>query len=182
MEYGDKTFKDEKLFLYQGFNPANGNITNELIWPVPKATVNQRDADLLFMWKRYEQLNGVSEDKLRALREIEDTIAHRKHLDSSIDFIGKLVFGFENGPLALEAARSSGQPLVDNWDCLKKMVRIFESQCGSLTQYGMKYMRAFANICNNGVSEAKMMEASINACGRYNSARWSPMTEGGHSA
>lgn len=52
MEYGDKTFKDEKLFLYQGFNPANGNITNELIWPVPKATVNQRDADLLFMWKR----------------------------------------------------------------------------------------------------------------------------------
>lgn len=64
----------------------------------------------------------MSEDKLRALRGIEDTIAHRKHLDSSIDFIGKLVFGFENGPLALEAARSSGQPLVDNWDCLKKMV------------------------------------------------------------
>uniref|UniRef100_J3LZY4 Legumain prodomain domain-containing protein n=1 Tax=Oryza brachyantha TaxID=4533 RepID=J3LZY4_ORYBR len=182
MEYGDKTFKDEKLFLYQGFNPANGNITNELIWPVPKAAVNQRDADLLFMWKRYEQLNGGSEDKLKVLREIEDTIAHRKHLDSSIDFIGKLVFGFENGPLILEAARSSGQSLVDDWDCLKKMVRIFESQCGSLTQYGMKHMRAFANMCNNGVSEAKMMETSINACGSYNSARWSPMTEGGHSA
>ncbi|KAL5213920.1 hypothetical protein ABZP36_003072 [Zizania latifolia] len=180
-EYGDKTFKDEKLFLYQGFNPTNGNITNELIWPGLKAAVNQRDADLLFMWKRYEQLNGESEDKLKVLTEIKETMVHRKHLDSSIDFIGKLIFGFEDGLLILDAARGSGQPLVEDWDCLKRMVRIFESQCGSLTQYGMKHMRAFANICNNGVSETKMMEASINACSGYNSARWSPMTQG-HSA
>jgi hypothetical protein len=36
MEYGDKTFKGEKLYLYQG----------------QKAVVNQRDADILFLWKR----------------------------------------------------------------------------------------------------------------------------------
>lgn len=181
MEYGDKTFKEEKLFLYQGFNPANANIANRLIWPGPSAAVNQRDADILFMWKRYEQLNVGSEEKLRALMEIKETMAHRKHLDSSIDFIGKLVFGFANGPSVLEAARSPGQPLVDNWDCLKRMVRIFESQCGSLTQYGMKHMRAFANICNNGVSEDKMMEASTSACGSYDLARWSSVAQG-HSA
>jgi hypothetical protein len=29
----------------------------------------------------------------------------------------------------------------------------------------MKHMRAFANIYNNGVSEAEMKEASIRACG-----------------
>lgn len=52
MEYGDKTFKDEKLFLYQGFDPANINIANTLLWESPKTAVNQRDADLLFMWKR----------------------------------------------------------------------------------------------------------------------------------
>lgn len=52
MEYGDKTFKDEKLFLYQGFDPANANMANMLLWPGPKGAVNQRDADLLFMWKR----------------------------------------------------------------------------------------------------------------------------------
>jgi len=52
MEYGDKTFKDEKLFLYQGFDLANANIANMLLWPGPKGAVNQRDADLLFMWKR----------------------------------------------------------------------------------------------------------------------------------
>ena len=57
-------------------------------------------------------------------------------------------------------------------------VRVFESHCGSLTQYGMKHMRAFANICNNGVSVAEMKEASISACGDYNSAKWNPLALG----
>ncbi|XP_062227432.1 vacuolar-processing enzyme beta-isozyme 1-like [Phragmites australis] len=167
MEYGDKTFKDEKLFLYQGFDPANTIIANTLLRIGPNDAVNQRDADLLFMWNRYEQLNGGSEEKMRVLREIKVPVAHRKHLYSSIDFIGKLVFGFENGPSMLEAVRTSGQPLVDDWDCLKRVVRISESECGSLTQYGMKDMGAFANICNSGIPEVKMMEASMSACSSY---------------
>ncbi|VAH49956.1 unnamed protein product [Triticum turgidum subsp. durum] len=158
-----------------------GSHVMELLRPSLKGAINQRDADILFMWKKYEQLNGGSEEKQRALREIKETVLHRKHLDSSIDFIGKLVFGFEKGPSVLDASRGSGQPLVDDWDCLKMMVRVFESQCGSLTQYGMKHMRAFANICNNGVSEAQMKEASISACDDYNMGKWSPLVRG-HSA
>ncbi|KAM0908369.1 hypothetical protein ACQ4PT_015521 [Festuca glaucescens] len=181
MEYGDMTLKDEKLFLYQGFDPANVNNTNRLPLPSLEGAINQRDADILFMWKRYEQLDAGSEEKLRVLKKIKETVAHRKHLDSSIDFIGKLVFGFENGPSVLEAPRSSGQPVVEDWDCLKRMVRVFESHCGSLTQYGMKYMRAFTNLCNNGISEVEMKEASVFACGGYNSAKWSPLVLG-HSA
>jgi hypothetical protein len=73
---------------------------------------------------QYEQLNEGSEEKRRVLREIKETVVHRKHLDSSVDFIAKLLFGFENGPSMLEAPRSSGQPLVDDWDCLKRMVSV----------------------------------------------------------
>jgi legumain len=73
---------------------------------------------------QYEQLNGESVEKLRALIEIKETVQHRKHLDSSIDFIGRLLFGFEKGPSMLEAVRASGLPLVDDWDCLKRMVSI----------------------------------------------------------
>jgi legumain len=69
-------------------------------------------------------LNEGSEEKLRVLREIKETVVHRKHLDSSIDFIGKLLFGFENGPSVLEYPRNPGQPLVDDWDCLKRMVSL----------------------------------------------------------
>ena len=60
-------------------------------------------------------------------------------------------------------------------------MRVFESQCGSLTQYGTKHMRAFTNICNNGVSETEMKEASISACDSYNIGKWSPLVLG-HSA
>ncbi|VAH49975.1 unnamed protein product [Triticum turgidum subsp. durum] len=182
MEYGDKTFKGDMLFLYQGFDPAKLNIRNRpLPTPSLKGAIKQRYADILFMWKKYEKLNVGSEEKLRALREVKETVLHRKHLDSSIDFIGKLVFGFEKGSSVLGAVRGSGQPLVDDWDCLKIMVRVFESHCGSLTWYGIKYMRAFANICNNGISKTKMKEASINACDGYDLGKWSPLVRG-HSA
>jgi legumain len=52
MEYGDKTFKDEKLFHYQGFDPANANRTNKVLLPSLEGAINQRDADILFMWKK----------------------------------------------------------------------------------------------------------------------------------
>ena len=61
---------------------------------------------------------------LSPLREVKETVLHRKHLDSSIDFIGKLVFGFEKGPSVIEATKGPGQPLVDDWDCLKTMVSV----------------------------------------------------------
>jgi legumain len=67
-------------------------------------------------------LHEKSKERVNVLREISETVRHRKHLDSSVDFIGKLLFGFENGPSVLEAIRPSGKPLVDDWDCLKRMV------------------------------------------------------------
>uniref|UniRef100_A0A453CJ26 Vacuolar-processing enzyme n=1 Tax=Aegilops tauschii subsp. strangulata TaxID=200361 RepID=A0A453CJ26_AEGTS len=63
MEYGDRTFKDEMLFLYQGFDPAKSSITKrQLLMPSLKGAINQRDADILFMWNKYEQLDGGSEE------------------------------------------------------------------------------------------------------------------------
>ncbi|RWW20735.1 hypothetical protein GW17_00015142 [Ensete ventricosum] len=110
--------------------------------------------------------------------EITETMMHRTHLDRSIDLIGKLIFGSNSGPAILRAVRPSGQALVDDWDCLKSMVRVFESHCGSLTQFGMKHMRAFANICNGGISREAMEEASVSVCGNYNSAMWSSSMRG----
>ncbi|XBI57407.1 hypothetical protein VPH35_038809 [Triticum aestivum] len=141
MEYGDTTFKGDMLFLYQGFDPAKSYIPNRQRLPSLKGAINQRDADILFMWNKYEKLNGGSEEKQRALREVK------------LFYTGSI------------------------WTA----VRVFESQCGSLTWYGMKHMRAFANICNNGVSKTKMKEASISACDGYDLGKWSPLVQG-HSA
>lgn len=61
---------------------------------------------------------------------------------------------------------------------INHQVRLFEAHCGSLTQYGMKHMRAFANICNNGVSLPEMEEACMAACGGHDFAKWSPLIRG----
>lgn len=44
------------------------------------------------------------------------------HLDNSIALVGKLLFGIKKGPEVLTSVRPAGQPLVDDWDCLKSYV------------------------------------------------------------
>ncbi|XP_045788398.1 legumain isoform X2 [Trifolium pratense] len=179
MQYGDTNITDEKLYLYQGFNPAtvnlpplNGNLETKM------EVVNQRDAEILFMWKMYERLSHQTEKKKEVLEKIAETVKHRKHLDGSVELIGVLLFGPTKGPSILQSARKPGLPLVDDWQCLKSRVRVFESHCGSLTQYGMKHMRAFANICNNGISEESMEEACMASCGGYNVGLLHPSNRG----
>ncbi|GAB4857040.1 hypothetical protein Ancab_014951 [Ancistrocladus abbreviatus] len=181
MEYGNRSFKGEKLYLYQGFDPATENFPpNKLQFSIQMGVVNQRDADLLFLWHKYERSEEGIDRKDEILKEITETMQHRMHLDTSIKLLGSLLFGPENGPSVLNSLRRSGLPLVDDWDCLKSMVRIFETHCGSLTQYGMKHMRAFANICNNDISKSDMEKACSAACRGYNlgGSKWHPSSHG----
>lgn len=57
-------------------------------------------------------------------------------------------------------------------------VRVFETHCGSLTQYGMKHMRAFANLCNKGKSKDEMEVACMEVCGGYIGGSWSLSNRG----
>ncbi|CAE5962391.1 unnamed protein product [Arabidopsis arenosa] len=171
MEYGNNSIKSEKLYLYQGFDPATVNLPlNELPIKSQVGVVNQRDADLLFLWHMYRTSEDGSRKKDDTLKELTETTRHRKHLDASVELIGTILFGPTMN--VLNSVREPGLPLVDDWECLKSMVRVFETHCGSLTQYGMKHMRAFANVCNNGVSKELLEEASASACGGYNEARY----------
>ncbi|KAL9668182.1 hypothetical protein QQ045_002557 [Rhodiola kirilowii] len=165
MEYGNTSIKPEKVYLYQGFNPASDNFpANKLRLESRMDVVNQRDADLLFMWRRYENAQAGSEEKSSIMNQITSTMKHRLHLDGSVTMIGALLFGPTNSDSVLKSVGAPGLPLVDDWACLKSMVRTFESHCGSLTQYGMKHMRAFGNICNRDVSPDEMERACSAVC------------------
>ncbi|CAN1333301.1 Vacuolar-processing enzyme, partial [Linum perenne] len=184
MEYGNNSIKSEKLYLYQGFDPATVNLPphddKNLVSERRMEVVNQRDAEILFLWHMYKKSDKGSTKKAEILEEIRRTVTHRNHLDGSINLVGTLLFGPKNGPQLLDKVRSDGLPLVDDWGCLKSMVRAFEARCGSLTQYGMKHMRAFANVCNNGVTLTEMEEAAGVACGGYDVgvANWHPQNVG----
>ncbi|GJT14889.1 vacuolar-processing enzyme [Tanacetum coccineum] len=167
MEYGTKNIKPEKVYLYQGFDPESVNLPANQIRSNKKMNgVDQRDADLIFLWQRYKK--STESKRAEVFKQITETLTHRGHLDSSIDMIGVLLFGPQNGRSILHSARGSGQPLVDDWECLKSTARLFERHCGLLTQYGMKHMRAFANICNNMVEKSAIEEAFIATCSGKN--------------
>ncbi|KAJ9706819.1 hypothetical protein PVL29_002007 [Vitis rotundifolia] len=179
MVYGNESIKTELLYLYQGFDPATDKLPqNKFDLDIRMDVINQRDADLLFLWQRYKRSKADSEKK-EILKQLTQTMQHRVHLDQSIELIGMLLLGPENGPPLLNAVRPRGLPVVDDWECLKSMVVVFETHCGSLTQYGMKHMRAFANICNNGISLTAMEEACRSACSNHTILdQWSPTIRG----
>ena len=185
MQYGNITISKEQLYLYMGFDSANANAMSALEYGLlpylgkeEGKAVNQRDADLLYFWQKYRKSKEDSSERLDAQKQMVDFMTHRMHLDKSVKLIGTLLFGLERGPAILKAVRPLGEPLVDNWDCLKTMVRTYEAHCGSLSQYGMKYMRALANICNEGVSVDAMATVSAEACAYIPSGVWSSLQRG----
>lgn len=180
MQYGDVGLSKDNLFVYMGTNPANENYTfvdENSLRPRSKA-VNQRDADLVHFWEKYRKAPEGSVRKVEAQKQFHEAMSHRMHIDNSINFIGKLLFGIERGPEVLNSIRPAGQPLVDDWACLKTLVRTFERHCGSVSQYGMKHMRSIANICSAGIRVEQMDEASAQACPSPPSGPWSSLKNG----
>lgn len=88
-----------------------------------KLILNSKCFDNFIFWL-YVQYKKSSELMERAglLKKITETMSHRAHLDNSIEMIGMLLFGPQNGRSILHSSRGRGFPLVDDWECLKSTV------------------------------------------------------------
>ncbi|TVT96891.1 hypothetical protein EJB05_57888, partial [Eragrostis curvula] len=148
---------NQSLYSFIGTNPANDNATSiDQLSFVSGGRVNQRVADLVYFWHKYRN-SGDDAERTEARERLLQVVARRSQVDNSVELIGSLLFGSDDqGSKVLNAIRPAGQPLVDDWDCLKSFVRTYEGHCGPLGQYGIKHMRAFANICNAGITAEDM--------------------------
>ncbi|KAJ1264391.1 hypothetical protein BS78_09G259700 [Paspalum vaginatum] len=168
MQYGDlRLGAAESLYQFMGTDPANDDDDKQpLLHPTPTSSksVNQRDADLVHFWQRYRRSAEGTPQKAEARARLLQVLSRRARVDSSVELIGALLFGAEEGARVLGAVRPAGQPLADDWDCLKSVVRAYERHCGPLAQYGMKHVRSLANICNAGVGEEAMAKVTSQAC------------------
>ncbi|GAB4837133.1 hypothetical protein Ancab_002044 [Ancistrocladus abbreviatus] len=170
MQYGStKELSNHMLSMYMGANPNNQNYilrSHKSIMPTttPPQAINQHDASILYLKEKLRRAPEGSEKWVKAQQELTKEIAHRNHLDHSVETIGEILFGPNNGVEVLKVVRPVGQPLVDDWDCLKTLVGTYKQHCGLLSSYGIKHMRAFANMCNAGVRKDLMARASANAC------------------
>ncbi|KAK7311409.1 hypothetical protein RJT34_09541 [Clitoria ternatea] len=184
VQFGDTGLSNQSLFVYMGTDPANDNNTfvdKHSLVP-PRKAVSQRDADLIHFWEKFRRAPEGSSRKAEAEKQLREVTSHRMHIDHSVKHIGKLLFGIEKGSKMLNSVRPAGLPVVDDWDCLKTLcemsVRTFETHCGSLSEYGMKHMRSFANLCNAGIRKEQMAEASAQACVSIPDNPWSSLHAG----
>ncbi|XP_022148051.1 vacuolar-processing enzyme gamma-isozyme-like isoform X2 [Momordica charantia] len=173
MLYGNKSIGNNSLDTYIGANPDNYNYTSSVqstdtIAPPSKLlysnAVSQRDASLIHYWHKFQKAPFGSREKTEARKQLEDEILNRRHVDSSIYHIAKLLFGQAKSSEVLNNVRQQGQSLVDDWGCFKKFVKTYEKHCRRLSRYGMKYTRALANICNAGITINQMDQACLETC------------------
>ncbi|TVU20161.1 hypothetical protein EJB05_36359, partial [Eragrostis curvula] len=175
MQYGDMTQNVQSLYSFIGTNPDNDNVTTSVkrsgvVSGAGGGRVSQHDADLVYFWNKYRKAGDGTAEKREARERLHQVMARRSQIDSSVERIGSLLFGSgEAGSKVLTAVRPAGQPLADDWDCLKSSVRAYEGHCGPLGQYGMKHTRAFANICNAGVTAEDVAKVAAQACAAVHS-------------
>ncbi|KAK6911183.1 Peptidase C13, legumain, partial [Dillenia turbinata] len=167
MQYGELELSKEVLYTYIGTNPENDKYMDaieSMVQPMSQARINQRDADLYYFWQKFQKAPERSPKKLEAQRQLLNELAHRKHVDQSIENIATRLFGTKDGEVVMNGVRARGQPIVDDWDCLKTFVKTYKEHCGPLKAYGLKYTRAMANMCNAGITVDQIALASAMAC------------------
>ncbi|KAM7253844.1 hypothetical protein ACFE04_031526 [Oxalis oulophora] len=166
MQYGNVDIANQVVATYIGTNPkyhharafADDQPTYSSFSP------SNYDATLHYLQTKYDKAPKESNEKMEAQKKLSDEIKQRKVVDNNMNEIATILMGNQNGIEVLKMVRSPGEPLVDDWDCLKEMVKTYEEECGVLSTYGKKYTRVMANICNAGFNVQQMKVASNQAC------------------
>ncbi|CAF2153866.1 unnamed protein product [Brassica napus] len=131
---------------------------------------NYGDKMCLFLMFHYIFISQIqnapvgSPQRQEAQKNLLEEINHRKKIDQNIIEILRLSLKKTDVLDLLTSTRTTGQPVVDDWDCYKTLVKSFKNQCGAKMEYDMKYAGALANICNMGVDVKKSVAAIEEAC------------------
>ncbi|KAI4302116.1 hypothetical protein MLD38_037902 [Melastoma candidum] len=170
MQYGDKMMEKHYLSMYFGKPQAVPFISsdfNQRREVENQSFLSQRDAELFYFHRKVEKAPIGSTERAAAQQRLNDELTRRRKADTTMEM---LVNSFYRGfgllfSSVLSREQTSGQPVVDDWDCLEAMVRTYERHCGRMSTYGKKYLRVLANMCNNGITIEQMEEVLIGACG-----------------
>ncbi|XP_015084025.1 vacuolar-processing enzyme-like [Solanum pennellii] len=167
MQYGDLMVSFDPLATYMGENFKNhsdDSVDAKSFSTSSSRNVDQRNSELFYLFTKHQKAPEGSDEKYEALVKLNKVKSQRSQVDNNVKHLGELLFGVEKGNEVLNSVRPAGKPLVDNWDCLKSYVKIFEAHCGRLTTYGRRHLRGIANICNAEITNEKMVSMSAQAC------------------
>ncbi|GJY08767.1 asparaginyl endopeptidase 1 [Tanacetum coccineum] len=100
--------------------------------------IKQKDIYMFSLWDSYKR--SSRSERASIVDEIRETFAYMAHLEKSLNMIGLLLFGPQNGTTIIRSTRGPGLPVVDNWECYRSTVELFEKHCGLITEYAMDHM------------------------------------------
>lgn len=177
MRYGELEIDEEPVSWYLGEPEvdieANGQRPAD--WQRHQA-IHQRDADLIPLIMAVERSNDLASKSI-AEEALKRERYRRKKVDQDVtSAVGKLMDSI--GPISSQntevqmlmtqpippVSGASTKALVSDWDCLRGMMDAWQKACGPLDQYSMKHSRAFANLCNLGISEKSLYDAALSIC------------------
>ncbi|XP_057524187.1 vacuolar-processing enzyme gamma-isozyme-like [Amaranthus tricolor] len=170
MEYGYTSIGTELLSNYLGSSASYSTqlINHNNLQVLSSINVQQHDADILYLKQKVLRAPEGSIKRKEAQKELDAALSHRQNIDTTFKQIGKSLFGDVRGYETIQAVRSSGLPIVDDWDCFKTLVETYKTHCGKLSTYGKKHMREFANMCNAGVDQSQFSKVVSQVCSNNN--------------
>jgi len=128
--------------------------------PAVIGAVNQRDADLVFYYTQVARAaNALDRDAAQA--ELDEVLNKRKRTDANFLKLSEMI-AKENANTMMTAVRRGS--VVDDWDCYMQSFAAYEAECGAVGQYGMKYGRVLANMCNAGYTPTHITDAAKQIC------------------
>eukprot|EP00210_Caulerpa_lentillifera_P004628 g4414.t1 len=135
---------------------------------------DQWTADLIGMYRQNLD-NERSENEVIFLRELESRRNVDKAIRTMLESLIKLgvlpkdtsVQRFAQELIPRDGASSIDDQniqVVNDWDCLKQMVSVWEESCGELTDYSRQYTRTFVNLCNALVTPSSVRRSVSDSC------------------
>lgn len=125
-QFGDLSYTSDTVASWIG--GSSQETTNA---SATRNVVDSRDIKLHYLIDRHA--NEMSEN---SMNELNEEIMMRKFYDEMFVTVRAL---HANSPVATDT----------DFDCYKDMINFHEAHCGRFTEYGMKYMRSYYDICQH---------------------------------
>ncbi|XP_060179587.1 vacuolar-processing enzyme-like [Lycium barbarum] len=184
-KYLNKDIMLEKDLVKQGFDPITANVLAEKINAIKALkVVRTGDVHIMTLWSRYKMQEDNSVEQAELREYIMKTVLHRQYLDEAVEAVRVSLFGptkfFDRRAADREGVEETGfdmRRVVAKQECIKKMVRLFEAQCGYPLVQNSNLLGLFSSICEAGISRVDVIKAFMAACkGRKHDA-WHKLDE-----
>lgn len=137
-KWGDFSYTDEPVSDFLGKQP----VQDEIVYDEAKA-VDSRDAKL-----HYHYLIHQRERTSQSLKELSREIFVRKTFDGIFKILKKFHVGIPKAK-------------TTDFECYRDLIGTFESGCGRFSDYGLKYLRSFFDICGSELVDKKVVKSVV---------------------